>query len=179
MVTARAPSPLSFPTSPAGRGNPQDGDPRCIDPVDRGNLACMLDVPKAIWLFGGLARTSELYAVGCWQSQLQWAHWYKTIIHVSRGWWAAPDTPRLAIRARRVGGRLAGISALVLSGAAEPDGLLHVALPRSGKRPPDPLVVPHWSRSDLPGTRLAVSVEVARDQAARCAYNQSRFLNER
>ena len=139
----------------------------------------MLDVPKAIWLFGGLARTSELYGVGCWQSQLQWSMWYRTIIHVSRGWWAAPDTPRLAIRARQAGGRLACVSALQFYGEAEPDGLLHVALDRSGKRPRDPLVVAHWSRRRLPGTRLAVSVDVARAQAEQCPYSQSRFLNER
>ena len=139
----------------------------------------MLDVPRAIWLFGGLARTSELYGVGCWQSQLQWSMWWGAIIHVSRGWWAAPDTPPLAMAARRAGGRLACISALVLYGEAEPDGLLHVALERSGKRPRNPLVVAHWSRATLPGTRLAVSVEVAREQAERCPYNQSRFLNER
>ena len=139
----------------------------------------MLNVPKAIWLFGGLARTSELYSVGCWQPQLQWSMWYRSIIHVSRGWWAAPDTPHLAIRARQAGGRLACVSALELYGEAEPDGMLHIALHRSGKRPRDPNVVVHWSRKNLPGTRLAVSREVARAQAARCPYNQSLFLNER
>ncbi len=138
----------------------------------------MLNVAKAIWLHGGLARTSELYGVGCWQSWLQWNMWWGNIIHVSRGWWAAPDTPALAIKARRAGGRLACVSALELYGECEPDGLLHVALERSSKRPRDPLVVGHWSRKTLPGSRLAVSVEIAREQAEACPYNQSRFLND-
>lgn len=139
----------------------------------------MLDVARGIRELGGLARTSELYSLGVWQSWLQWSMWWGNIIHVSRGWWAVPDTPALAIAARRAGGRLACVSALELYGEAEPDGLLHVALERSGKRPRDPLVVCHWSRKTLPGTILAVSKEVAREQAAGCAYNQSRRRNER
>jgi hypothetical protein len=139
----------------------------------------MLDVARGIRQLGGLARTSELYSLDVWQSWLQWSMWWGNVIHVSRGWWAAPDTPALAIEARRAGGRLACVSALELYGEAPSDGMLHVALERSAKRPRDPRVVAHWSRKTLPGTRLAVSVEVARAQAARCAYSQSRFLNER
>ena len=139
----------------------------------------MLGVEKRIRALGGLARTSELYALDYWQSLLQWSKWYGTIIHVSKGWWAAPDTPELAIAARRAGGRLACVSALQLYGESEGDGLLHVALERSSKKPRDPAVVALWSRRALPGTRLAVSVETARRQAALCAYSQSRFLNER
>jgi hypothetical protein len=144
-----------------------------------GSIAFVLDVAAGIRQLGGLARTRELYRLGVWQSWLQWNMWWGNIIHVSRGWWAAPDTPALAIAARRAGGRLACVSALALYGEAATDGLLHVALERSAQRPMDPLVVAHWSRRRLPGTRLAVSVEVAREQAARCPYNQSRFVNER
>lgn len=164
--------------SPAG-GFSTDGRWAVVARAVAGSLNRMLNVPQAIWRFGGLAQTAELYSVGCWQSQLQWCMWYRQIIHVRRGWWAALDTPQLAIRARQAGGRLACVSALQLYGEGEPDGLLHVAYERSGKRSRDPLVVAHWSRRTLPGTRLAVSLEVAREQAARCAYNQSRFLNER
>ena len=139
----------------------------------------MLGEENYIRLVGGLARTSELYAAGFWQSLLQWSMWYGTIVHVSRGWWATPDTPELAIRARRAGGRLACVSALQLYGEPVGDDVLHVAFERSSKGPRHPDVVAHWSRRRLPGTRLAVSVEVAREQAERCPYNQSLFLNER
>lgn len=142
-------------------------------------LVSMLNVEKAIWIVGGLARTSELYRRGCWQSQLQWEMWWGHIIHVSRGWWAARDTPELAVAARAAGGRLACVSALALHGEAPRSELLHVAFERTSKGPRHAGVVAHWSRKTLPGTRLAVSVETARRQAALCAYSQSRFLNER
>ena len=62
----------------------------------------------------------------------------------------------------------------------EPDwGPLHVAFERSAKGPRFPGIIAHWSREKLPGTRLAVSLEVAREQARKCPYNQSRFLNDR
>ena len=128
---------------------------------------------------GGLAQTRELYAAGFWQSLLQWSKWYGTIVHVSKGWWATPGTPQLAIEARRAGGRLACVSALQLYGEHEGDGALHVQFKRSSRGPRHPLVVPHWSRKEQPGSRLAVSLEVARQQAQNCAYNQSLFLNER
>lgn len=139
----------------------------------------MLGEEKFISLMGGLARTSELYAAGFWQSLLQWSKWYGTIIHVCRGWWATPETPTLAIDARRAGGRLACVSALQLYGESEGDGQLHVEFGRSSKGPRHPAVIAHWSRRTAPGTRLAVSREVAREQSKRCPYNQSRFLNER
>lgn len=139
----------------------------------------MLGEENYIRRVGGLARTSELYAAGFWQSVLQWSKWYGSIVHVCRGWWATPDTPELAIRARRAGGRLACVSALQLYGESETVDQLHVAFERSSKGPRHPDVVAHWSRTTLPGTRLAVSVEVARAQAEKCPYNQSRFLKER
>lgn len=138
----------------------------------------MLGEENHITRLGGLARTSELYALGFWQSLLQASERYGTIIRVRRGWWATPDTPEIAVEARRAGGRLACVSALEFYGEAQPDVLLHVALDRSAKTPDGKYVVAHWSREKLPGTRLAVSVEVAREQARSCVYNQSRFLNE-
>ena len=93
----------------------------------------MLGENDFIRRMGGLARTSELYAEGYWQSLLQWSKWYGTIIHVSRGWWANPETPRLALDARRAGGRLACVSALEMYGESAGDGRLHVGFERDRK----------------------------------------------
>jgi hypothetical protein len=134
----------------------------------------MLGIDREINERGGLLRTSELYALGFWQSIVQWSNWYGTIIHVCKGWWATKDTPPAVIAARRAGGRLACVSALAHYGVGEGDGLLHVALGRSGKHPHAPGVVVHWSRRNLPGDRQAVSLEVAREQAERCKARASR-----
>ena len=129
----------------------------------------MLGIEREIDRRGGLVRTSELYAAGFWQSLVQWSHWYGSIIHVCKGWWATNDTPPAAIAARRAGGRLACVSALAHHGLGEmDDDRLHVAIGRSGKHPHDPSVVVHWSRRDLPGDRQAVSIAVAREQARQC-----------
>ena len=138
----------------------------------------MWGVAEHVRELGGIARTCELYELGVWQTDLQFAKQYREVIHVRRGWWALPETPVLAIAARRAGGRLACVSALEFYGEARSNGL-HVALDRSARHPREPHVVSHWSRDRLPGSRLAVSMEVAREQAAKCPYNQSLFLNER
>jgi hypothetical protein len=92
---------------------------------------------------------------------------------VRRGWYALPGVPEDAIRAARVGGRLACVSALAHhnGGVTAADQPLHVAVVRASSRLrfyDAEVVVLHWSRQRLPGTRLAVSEEVARAQTARC-----------
>lgn len=146
-------------------------DARAREGIDAGG---MLGIDREINERGGLLRTSELYALGYWQSLVQWSKWWGTIIHVCKGWWATKETPPAVIAARRAGGRLACVSAMAHHGEGEGDDLLHVALERSSKHPHDPGVVPHWSRRQLPGNRQAVSLEVAREQAKRCRARASR-----
>lgn len=126
------------------------------------------DIEWQVRVLGGLARTYELYDAGYWQSMVQLHAGYKKILHVRKGWWATKDTPPDVIAARKAGGRLACVSALQYHGIGKGDDLLHVALERSSRHPHDPGVVAHWSRRTLAGTRAAVSVEVAVEQARRC-----------
>lgn len=137
----------------------------------------MSHIEIVILRLGGLARTSELHAAGYWKSLLE--VWTPRLVPAGKGWWATRYTPATVVAARRLGGRVACVSALDLYGVGQGDGRLHIALERSGRHPHEAGVVVHWSRERLPGDRQAVAVQVARRQAARCAYNQSRFLNER
>lgn len=129
----------------------------------------MLGIEIFILRRGGLARTSELYRAGYWQSMVQLYARYGRIVSAGRGWWATRYTPAAAIEARKLGARLACVSALAHYGIGTGDGRLHILLQRSGKRPRSTDVVVHWSRRALPGDRQSVSVPVARAQAARCA----------
>lgn len=144
-----------------------------------GNDGVMLPIEILILRVGGLARTSELYAADYWQSLVQLYSAYGRIISAGKGWWATKYTPPAAVAARKLGGRLACVSALQHYGIGDGDGRLHLALERSGKKPREVDVVVHWSRRRLPGDRMSVTVPVARAQAAKCPYNQSLFLNER
>lgn len=130
----------------------------------------MLPIERTIERLGGLARTRDLEAAGFWQSMIQLFSNYGVITNVCRGWWATRHTSPAAVAARRAGGRLACISALAHHGEIDstpPE--LHVALGRSRWKPTQAGIVVHWSRAELPGDRAAVAVEVARQQAQRCA----------
>ncbi len=117
---------------------------------------------------GGLARTSELYAAGYWQSMVQLYAAAGLLIDAGHGWWATRYTPAAVVAARKLGGRVACLSALELFGIEGGDGRLHIVLERSGTHPHQPGVVVHWSRERLAGDRQSVTVPVARRQAVRC-----------
>lgn len=133
----------------------------------------MPNVDEAVQLCGGIASTADLLA---WRIPRDWIRMavnYGRIVRIRRGWFASLDTPPEAIEARRVGGRLACTSALEYHGVFEKaDPALHVAVPiylsrlraAAGSRP----VVVHWYRREPKGDALAVSVEEAWAQRARC-----------
>ena len=73
---------------------------------------CIADV-------GGVARASELYARGHPAWELRMLSEYGRIIRVRKGWYANADTSPQLLRAWRVGGRLACVSALVHYGLVE------------------------------------------------------------
>jgi hypothetical protein len=128
--------------------------------------------------FGGIAHTAELYRLGASQSSLFFSVGYGTIIRVRNGLYCHPALPVEVIRALRVGGRLACVSALAHHGVGESPHELHVDLDANTPRLRDPDsgevvraapgVVAHWSRRPRAGDRSAVSVDEARRQAARC-----------
>lgn len=127
----------------------------------------------ALEKLGGIGSRSELLLLGCWDDVVDLALYYGRIHRVRRGWYALPEAPEDAVRAFRVGGRLACVSALAhhadsVTPPAEP---IHVQVERGSSRlrlPSESVVVLHWSRRRLEGTRLAVSAAVAHRQSEVC-----------
>lgn len=133
-------------------------------------------------LGGGIARLSELCSRGLSPELIWLLVGYGRIIRVRKGWYANKDSDDALIRAWRVGGRLACVSALAYHGLGEPDPLaLHVSVPGTASRlrtahnhrerlaeHPDPAIIVHWTRRPVPGDRSAVSAEFALEQAERC-----------
>ncbi|WP_394770083.1 type IV toxin-antitoxin system AbiEi family antitoxin domain-containing protein [Lacisediminihabitans sp.] len=142
----------------------------------------MQRVLTVIHELGGIARLSELGSHGYSPELIGMLVDYGRIIRVRKGWYATTDTDDALIRAWRVGGRLACVSALAHHGFGEPDQLaLHVSVPRTASRlrtahdyrqrlaeHPDAAIVVHWTRRPVPGDRRAVDAEFAREQAAVC-----------
>jgi len=98
---------------------------------------------------------------------------YRRVLRVKKGLWAVPGFAPEALPALRAGGRLACVSALVFLGEIDDAGFeLHLAAPlgvtswHPHRRSRD--VVRHWSRSPLPGNRLAVDSDTAWAQFALC-----------
>ena len=119
---------------------------------------------------GGVLYTDEAYEHGDTQAMLSWAVKRGTIIRARRGVYCDPRLPARAIEALRVGGRLACASALAHHGLAQEPRELHVVVPANAarlRRLAEDVVV-HWSRRRLAGDRVAVSVDEAVRQAARC-----------
>jgi len=131
-----------------------------------------MQVIPALTLLGGIASLKELYAAGCWPHYaVEMAHYYGKILRVRIGWYALLETPSPVLRAWRIGGRLACVSALQLHGQLEVAGPLHIVFPRGASRlrALEPSVM-HWTRRPLPPGRGAVPDEMAIRQAASCAH---------
>lgn len=114
--------------------------------------------------------------MGCWPEMIDMARYYRQILGVRRGQYASTSTPALVLRALRVGGRLACVSALDFhEGRARPDQPVHVLVTygssRLGIDRAGPAVI-HWTRRSVNGTRTIVSEKVARAQAERCSHER-------
>ena len=84
---------------------------------------------------GGLAQTRELVAFGMSSHDLTDAVRRGLLFRARQGWYALPDARDDYMRAVRVGGRLAGVSAAASYGLATPqDFPLHVHVPRRASR---------------------------------------------
>ena len=124
---------------------------------------------NALEALGGFASRSELVGLGCSLDFIDLCVWYRRILPVRKGWYASRQTPRAVLRALRVGGRLACVSALAWHEGREvpEDQPVHVLVGHGASRLGEGGVV-HWSRRDIAGTRTVVSAEAARVQAASC-----------
>jgi acyl-CoA thioesterase FadM len=132
-----------------------------------------VNIPRALESLGGFAHRHELVGMGCWPAMIDLSLYYRKILRVRQGQYASVGTPPAVLRALRVGGRLACVSALEYyeRGGGADDGPLHVLVrhgaSRLGIRTGDPVIV-HWTRREVEGTRLVVSERAARAQAAWC-----------
>jgi hypothetical protein len=119
----------------------------------------------------GIARTSELLALGYDRRRIEMAVAYGRMIRVRRGWYAERGLPGDVIDAIRIGGRLACVSALAHHGIlADAGGPLHLEVPSNASRlrTAGREVVLHWTGAASEGTRVAVGVAAALAQSARC-----------
>ena len=147
----------------------------------------MNHLEQCIHELGGVARASELHARGHPAWELRMLSEYGRIVRVRKGWYAAPATSPQLLRAWRVGGRLACISALIHHGLVDADETaLHVGITTgtSRLRHPDDKrerltpghddsIVLHWAPRETTArhdetSRLVVPLEIALEQAEHC-----------
>jgi len=151
----------------------------------------MNHIEQCILELGGVARASELHARGHPAWELRMLSEYGRIVRVRKGWYAAPDTAPQLLRAWRIGGRLACISALVHHGLVDAnETAVHVAITTGSSRLRHPddrrqrlspgredSIVLHWaprviSAGEAAGdermSRLVVPLEIALEQAEVC-----------
>ena len=124
---------------------------------------------------GGIARRSDLRWIGLDDDELLriMVRGGRRLIRVRQAWYALPDADPDAVRACRMGGRLACASALRFHGVpVDDDGILHVEMPANavvrvseGERATVRL---HWPRRPSSGDRAAVDLEAACRQWRRC-----------
>ncbi len=135
----------------------------------------MWKVERDIAALGGLATTAELLARDHDAELLRILSRSGRIRRVRKGRYALADTPEPILRAWAAGGRLACLSALAyFEGRPIGEDPLHVGFPRSfrGVRA-GTHVIAHWSKRDPGGDRVAVSLQTASEQAARCTHKST------
>lgn len=96
---------------------------------------------------GGIARVATLRRDGITESAIRTAVTQGSVRRVRKGWLCSADAAPTLVRAVKLGGRLACISAAAHRGLWTPDtGQLHVAVPRhSGRRHGEPAgTIIHW-----------------------------------
>lgn len=138
-------------------------------------------VPDALEKLGGFASRDELMRMRIYPYGIRLSVEYGKILRVRKGWYASLGTPAPVLRALRIGGRLACVSALAHH--ESPDGSwddgtseLHVLVDRGASRlrvRANERVVIHWTRRHLDGTRMVVSKQVALSQAEACTATNS------
>lgn len=95
----------------------------------------MDSVRKMVTRLGGLAQKQQLVAFGATDRMLAAAVHGGSVIRARQGWYSTYAEHELVLRAARVGGRLAGISALIAKGAwTWREHPLHVSVPRGASR---------------------------------------------
>ncbi|HMH58079.1 MAG TPA: type IV toxin-antitoxin system AbiEi family antitoxin domain-containing protein, partial [Galbitalea sp.] len=140
---------------------------------------------------GGIASARELASAGFTPGILRSAVSSHLITRIRKGWYAEPSMDANVLRAWRVGGRLACVSAASHYGLWMPAEVenLHVSVPVSASRlrvptshtlrlaqTPDSQTRIHWDGPSRYGDRVAVPVDVAVIQAFGCAGETVGFV---
>ncbi len=127
-------------------------------------------VPEALELLGNFARRSELLALGCNEQLLDLSLYYRKILRVRVGQYASVGTPEAILKALRVGGRLACVSAIAYHAGEDANvEPIHVLVKYGASRlGGSGNEIVHWTRHEVAGTRLVVSVEAAARQVQIC-----------
>lgn len=126
---------------------------------------------------GGIAAVSELLGMGHWRDAIELCLQYGSLVRVRNGWVAVPSTPDAVLRAWRVGGSLACVSAVQHHLGTTITGPLHVMVPGNAARVRSPNdhrrppaageAVIHWDGRGEPAG-LAVTLGRALRQTANC-----------
>jgi very-short-patch-repair endonuclease len=150
----------------------------------------MPSVSTSVRSCGGIAATRELLSNGHSAGDILSAVETGDVIRVRKGWYANANLGSNVLRAWRVGGQLACISAARHHGLWVPDfaDQLHVSVtpnaaqlrvPDDHRRRlaavPDKVARVHWTRSRS-GDRTAVSVGVAVEQVFSCRSTETGFV---
>lgn len=151
----------------------------------------MLLYERIIRAHHGIASSRELVSAGVDETWMRMLRDTGRLLRLRKGWWALPGTAPIHVLAWRIGGPLACVSALVHHGLLTATEVAHASelhvgratnssrrlsaigvraaavelgVPELGRAP-----VLHWSSRDFrSGTRLAVSVDTALEQARHC-----------
>lgn len=150
----------------------------------------MQSVSRSVKSIGGIAATHELRALGHTPSGILAAVRGGRLVRVRKGWYASTDLDPDVIRAWRVGGQLACVSAAMHHELWVPEvpDLLHVSVAplasqlrsrgdhrRRLSAVPDEATRVHWSGARS-GARVAVSIPTAIDQIFRCQHMDVGFV---
>jgi hypothetical protein len=130
----------------------------------------MHPVERTVRELGGIASTAEILQRGYETDMIRWVAAYGRIRSIRQGWYATPEVPEDSFLAWKAGGRLTCVSAAAHYGLwpHQPDAL-HVRVAANASRVErSPLVVLHWSRTPVTGSRLVVSVDEALRTVERC-----------
>lgn len=156
----------------------------------RGQDSPVESVSESVRAIGGIAATHELKAKGHTPAGIFAAVRSSEVIRVRKGWYANTELDADVIRAWRVGGQLACVSAAVHHKLWVPElpDMLHVSVPplaaqlrRSGNHRqrlaeiPDESIRIHWS-GHRSGSRLAVSVADSIAEIFKCQHMDVGFV---
>jgi very-short-patch-repair endonuclease len=151
----------------------------------------MARLEREIHRLGGIASAHELGLAGVTPGLLRASVASRSITRVRKGWYANSDADTDVLRAWRVGGRLACVSAAAHHGlwVQGGRGTLHVSVPVTAARlrsplshrqrlaeTPDADTRIHWDGPARLGGRVAVPVAQAIEQAFRCAGTDVGFV---